>query len=131
MKYFLVICKCGHVKKGKYVDKELPIIAKDAKEAANIARYKGRVKHHAKDAIRSVIEVTKEEFDKALIRYKSDPYFHVSSVQEQREKCPEIYDMVMAEEEPMSYRKSHERRNLVERSLLKEITKYKSYLDYE
>ena len=52
-KYFEVIVKCGHVGHGKYIVKKLAILAESAKQAAKIARYIPRVKHHKKDAILS------------------------------------------------------------------------------
>ena len=131
MKYFLVTCKCGHMRLGKYVKKSFPIYAHNAKEAAKIARTKGRVKHHQKDAIISVVEITYEEYLNQCKIYEADEYFKCSSVQEQRKKCPEVYDQVILEEDLPSYKRSREKRRLVEQSRLKEINKYKSYLNYE
>ena len=131
MKYFLVTCKCGHVRIGKYVEKSFPIVAINGKEAAAIARMKGRVKHHDKYAIKNVKELTYEEYLDQLKIYDSDEYFHVSSVQEQRARCPEIYDQVIKEDELPSYKRNRERRRLVEQSRLKEMTKHKTYLKYE
>lgn len=131
MKYFLVICKCGHVGRGKYVEKTFPIYAHNKKEAAAIGRAKGRVKHHDKYAIRDVKEITFEEYKAQVKINESDGYLNVSSVQEQRRTCPDIYDQVIVEEEPPSYKRKREKRRLIEESSLKEITKYKSYLNYE
>ncbi len=131
MRYFLVKCKCGHVGRGKCVEKTFPIYAHSKKEAAAIARAKGRVKHHDKYAIRDVKEITFEEYKEQVKINESDGYLNVSSVQEQRRICPDIYDQVIVEEEPPSYKRKREKRRLVEESRLKEITKYKSYLNYE
>ena len=116
---------------GKYVEKTFPIVANDAKEAAKIARKKGRVQHHQKDAIKNVKELTHDEYLEQVKIHEADEYFKCHSVQEQRTKCPEVYDQVIMEEELPSYKRSREKRRLVEQSRLKEITKYKSYLNYE
>lgn len=132
MKYYLVKCKCGHVRAGRYVEKTFPIKATDGKEAAKIARRKGRVKHHDKYAIKEVKEITYIEYQQQVKIHSSDEFFNVGSVQEQRARCPEIYNQVIMEEELPSYKKNREKRRLVERSRLKQITKYKNYQeDYE
>ena len=131
MKYFLVKCKCGHVGLGKCVEKEFPIAANSKKDAAAIARRKGRVKHHDKYAIRDVKEITFEQYQEQVKIHDADEYFNVHSVQEQRARCPEIYDQVVLEEELPSYKRSREKRRLVEQSQLKGLMKYKSYLNYE
>lgn len=131
MKYYLVTCKCGHMGLGKYVEKTFPIVAANAKEAAKIARQKGRVKHHDKHAIKSVKELNQNEYLEQVKIHEADEYFKAHSVQEQRINCPEIYDQVKMEEELPSYKRSREKRRLVEKSRLKELTKHKNYLDYE
>lgn len=131
MKYFLVTCKCGHIGLGKYIEKTFPIVANSGKEAAKIARKKGRVKHHDKYAIRSVKTLTRDEYYEQVRIHKADEYFNVHSVQEQRIKCPEAYDQAKMEEELPSYRRNREKRRLVEQSRLKEIKKHKNYLNYE
>lgn len=131
MKYFLVKCKCGHVKLGKYVEKDFPIAANNKKEASAIARRKGRVKHHDKYAIKDNKEITYEEYLEQVKIHEADEFFNVHSVQEQRARCPEIYDQVIIEEELPSYKRCREKRRLIEQSRLKQIRKHKSYLDYE
>ena len=132
MKYYLVICKCGHVGRTKYVEKAFPLKASSKKEAAKIARRKGRVKHDDKYAIRSVAEISKEEYLKQLKIHHSDQFFKVHSVQEQRARCPEVYNLVQIEKQLQpTYKRKNEKRRLVENSLIKEMNKHKTYKNYE
>ena len=54
-KYFSVTTKCGHVGRLNCVWIDFAIYAESAKEAAEIARQKGRAKHHHKNTIKEVI----------------------------------------------------------------------------
>lgn len=89
-KYFIVTAKCGHVGRNKYIEKNLTIRASSGKEAAKKARNHPRVKHHWKDAIVDVVEVTEEEYSRIRIENYSDPYFSVKNIQEQRFYCKNI-----------------------------------------
>lgn len=132
MNYYLVTCKCGHVGRTKYVDKTFPIKASNRKEAARIARQKGRVKHDDKYAIRDVTEISHDEFLEQLKIHRSDQFFRVHSIQEQRTMCPEVYDLVQNETQMQpSYKRKSEKRRLVENSIIKELTKHKTYRNYE
>ena len=131
MKYFLVDMKCGHMGKNKYVVKTFAIKAIDGKEAAKIARTMSRTKHHHKFAVISVNKVTKEEYMERLEKNRCDPYFSAHSVQEQRLACPDIYLETIPEEETIKYKKTQQRRNLVELSIIKELTKYKNWIKYD
>lgn len=84
MRLYQVSAKCGHVGRGYYVVKEFPVKANDGKEAAKIARKIPRVKHHHKDAILSVNEISFEEYERLVDKNNADPYFHCTNVQEQR-----------------------------------------------
>lgn len=131
MKYYLVNCKCGHVKLGHFIEKTFPIKASNGKEAASIARKKGRVKHHDKFAIIWVQNISKEEYFEQKRMHETDEFFKVHSIQEQRANCPEVYSQTKLEEKTVNYKKSRIKQRLIEESKLKEIGKYKSYLKYE
>ncbi len=87
MGMFEVCAKCGHVGRGKYVEKIFAVYAPDAKAAAKIARNIPRVKHHHKDAIRYVEEVSYDRFMEIRWMNMADPYMNCSSIQEQRKMC--------------------------------------------
>lgn len=82
--YFEVLAKCGHVGRKHYILKRFAIRAESAKEAARITRNIPRVKHHHKDAIRSVTAVTPERFAEIVRENSADPFFCCHSVQDQR-----------------------------------------------
>lgn len=84
MKLFKVTAKCGHVGKNYFVTKEFAIKAKNGKEAAQVARNIPRVKHHHKDAILDVVEITKMEYEIINTKNSLDPYFQCKNIQEQR-----------------------------------------------
>jgi len=90
MSMFEVCAKCGHVGRNNYVEKIFAVRAKDAREAARIARAIPRVKHHHKDAIRYVVEVSEERFLEIWEMNANDPYLHCGSIQEQRRTCGEM-----------------------------------------
>lgn len=92
--YYIVAAKCGHVGKGKYIEKNLTIRAESGKEAALKARNYPRVKHHWKDAIVDVTEVNYEEYSRIRVENYSDPYFSVRNIQEQRLYCTNIENNV-------------------------------------
>ena len=85
--YYAVCVKCGHVGKNYYVDKILAIEAESGKEAAAAARDYPRVKHHHKDAVRSVRKISGEEYASILESNRRDPYFSCRNIQQQRELC--------------------------------------------
>ena len=51
MKMYEVCAKCGHVGRDFYTEKIFAVKAKNAKEAAQFARFIPRVKHHHPDAM--------------------------------------------------------------------------------
>ena len=91
---YAVTVKFGHVGKNKYMVKTVPVYAHSGKEAAEFARWMPRVKHHAKDAVINVVEIDETEYSLLRTEFDKDPYFHCSSVQEQRENCLSIDDEV-------------------------------------
>lgn len=82
-KYFSVRTKCGHVGRLNCVWIDFAIYAESAKEAVEIARQKGRAKHHHKNTIKEVVEISMEDFYKLKARNDSDPYLHAKNHREQ------------------------------------------------
>ena len=93
IKYYLVEAKCGHVRRSQCTYKKLPIKAKTAKEAADIARNTPRVKHDHKDAIIDVKEISYEEFLELKKEHDSDPYFQATCSADQ--KRIDMYDEIV------------------------------------
>lgn len=82
-KYFSVRTKCGHVGRLNCVWIDFAIYAESTKEAAEIARQKGRAKHYHKNTIKEVVEISMEDFYKLKARNDSDPYLHAKNHREQ------------------------------------------------
>lgn len=84
-KYYSVKCKCGHVGAHRfYIPIEFGVIAASKKEAAEKGRWIPRCKHHQKDCVLAVRELTRTEFIELNERNKHDPYLNCHSIQEQR-----------------------------------------------
>ena len=83
MNYYKVLAKCGHVGKNYYILKNFFIEAEDGEDAARIIRYKPRVKHNHKDAIKNVTPITSYEYEKGIEEYLDDAYFHVDNKKDQ------------------------------------------------
>ena len=92
-KYFKVNAKCGHVGRRKFINIDFAVVASNAKEAAAKARMFGRVKHHYKDAINSVEEISQEEFTELVELLSNDPYISCDNIQEQR-RIEDLYERV-------------------------------------
>ena len=90
MEHYAVTAQFGHVGRGKYIPKTIPVYAENGREAAEKVRWMPRVKHHRKDAILSVKKITREEYLDLKEKNKKDPYFKVDSKQEQRKLCVNI-----------------------------------------
>lgn len=84
-RYFAVETKCGHVGKYKCIFIWFAVNAESAKAAAAKARNFKRVKHHHKDAIRRVLEISFEEYSLLQLANSSDPYLQCKNIQQQRE----------------------------------------------
>ena len=82
-KYFSVTTKCGHVGRLNCVWIDFAIYAESAKEAAKIARQKGRAKHHHKNTIKEVVEISMKDFYELKAINDSDPYLHAKNHREQ------------------------------------------------
>ena len=85
--YYAVTCKFGHVGRRFYVRKTVPVVARSKKEASAIARNLPRVKHDHKDAILDCVSISFDEYISLHEMCDSDPYFHVTSTQEQSRVC--------------------------------------------
>ena len=95
-KYYRVLTKCGHVGRNGYVPIQFAIVAETGKEAAKIARDMPRVKHHHKDAILKVEEISKSIYKEIREINANDPYLHCHSIQEQNEIC-DLADRIVRE----------------------------------
>jgi len=96
-RYFAVKCKCGHVSRRYYIPITFGIIANNKKEAATIARKKGRVKHNHKDAILNNYEISYVEYLRIKKENKEDPYLNVYSKHEQKEIYHLLRDRLVPE----------------------------------
>ena len=66
MRYYIVIAKCGHVGKGKYIDVSFPVLAETGKDAANLILRRSKVKKQLKNAITAVYEVNEDIYNSYL-----------------------------------------------------------------
>lgn len=129
MKYYDVEAKCGHVGRNNYIIKHFFVSAENGKEAAYKTRLLPRVKHHHKDAIRSVTEIDYNEFVKGLDRNNLDPYFLVNNISEQRASCAFESNEIKKEEKEIVYKKpTHAKRIIVNKMLTKDWKSRKEYL---
>lgn len=84
-KYYSVKCKCGHAdSKNYYIPVEFGVVATSKKEAAEKGRWIPRCKHHHKDCILEVKELSRSEFVELNKKNNQDPYLKCHSIQEQR-----------------------------------------------
>ena len=93
--YYKVKCKCGHVGRGYYIPIDFPVIANNAKEAVQIARFIPRCKHHHKNCILEVTKISYEEFIAINKTNNEDPYLLCKSIQQQREL--DLSDRIISE----------------------------------
>lgn len=84
MNYYKVVAKCGHVRRGHYIIKDFFVKAENGKAAAYKVRHLPRVKHDWKNAIISVMSITRDEFIQGRELQKQDLYFNVTNSSEQR-----------------------------------------------
>ena len=101
--FYKVTAKCGHVSKQYFIEIDFPVCAENAKEAAKIARSLPRVKHNHKDAIRSVQEISKQEFIELKRKNNEDQYLKCSSKQEQELLCGDMSDRLIIETHKSKY----------------------------
>ena len=77
LKYYAVLCKGGHTKNSNsFMPILTPQKAASAKAAAQLVRYKGRIKHDSKNAIIFVAEITREQYETLKRIDKKDPYIN-------------------------------------------------------
>ena len=106
MNYYKVLARCGHVKKGHYIEKWFYVEEESKKEAAQIIRNIPRVKHHKKKAIEDVRTISFEEYLLGLKAMGADPYFKVHNSTDQRRMNAVKDEDVKLEEESVTYKKS-------------------------
>ncbi len=87
IKYYKVVCKCGHVGKKHYIPVQFAVKAENGREAAKKARDFPRVKHQHKDAILDVVKLEYEEYLELLELNTNDSYLNCHSKQEQNRLC--------------------------------------------
>jgi hypothetical protein len=124
-KLYEVCVKCGHVGKGKYIDKVIAMIAHDAKSAALLARNMPRVKHDHKDAIRYVKEIDQERYNEIIERNSHDMYFQCENVQQSRECL--VFEQEEIKEEEYFFEEEKEESNktfFVGKTKIKDPKKY-------
>lgn len=132
MRYWKVEAKCGHVRKSRYIIKTFYVNAEDGREAADIARWKPRVKHHDKKAISSVKEITHEEYQVGLKSSLNDPFFLCHSKQEQKANCIGIDYETYYEDKPIiNKKKTYTHRHLIENQKNAEWETYRRRGIYE
>ena len=85
MPYYEVKCKCGHVGRNHYIPISFAIFAPDAKAAALIGRWMPRSKHHQKDCVLDVKEISCKRYCELSRENENDPYLKCHSIQEQRQ----------------------------------------------
>lgn len=98
-KYFAVTAKCGHVRKGKYIEVTFAIVAESGKEAAKIGRTMPRVKHDHPMAILNVVELSEDDYNELYNENRNNPYLQCKNKQEQNLTCPDLYKLVKELEE--------------------------------
>lgn len=76
MKKFVVIAKCGHVGRGRYIEREFPVIAESASAAAQMILCAPKVKKQLKNAITSVHEISETEYVDIKKEWDADAYIH-------------------------------------------------------
>lgn len=129
MKYYEVEAKCGHVRRSNYIIKKFYVCANDGKEAALKVRKSPRVKHHHKDAIRSVNEIDYEIYLFGLNKTSNDPYFLVHNSSEQRDMCEFDDNEIIREEEKITFKKpTYAKRRIINDMFIKDWKSGRSYL---
>jgi len=108
IKYFKVVAKCGHVGRNQYIPQSFAVMAESGEEAAKKTRNIPRVKHHKKDAILSVEEITFEQYLEIKELNDNNPYFKCSSKQDQKRLCD--LEGLVVKEVPRSKKNNKETR---------------------
>lgn len=72
--YYLVVAKCGHVGRGKYIEICFPVYAESRHEAAQMILMRPKVKRHLKNAITNTYEVDYNKYLKAKELFENNDY---------------------------------------------------------
>ena len=131
MKLFEVEAKCGHVGKNKFTLKIFAVKAESAKRAAEIVRQIPRVKHHHKDAIRRVVEISFNRYIEICNINKEDPYFTCKNIQEHRQK---VTDCVVFQEMEYEVKEKEKSKKLIYigKELIRKPKRFiKNYTNFE
>ena len=135
-RYFSVECKCGHTgSRMYYIPIKFAIIASNAREAAKLGRWKSRVKHHHKDCVLGVDELSEEEYYMLLLDNKRDPFLNCQSIQEQ--KCfdfedRKVYDPHYFSENNWKHKEDYQKHpNYIGKTLIRNPKKYMKNYYYE
>lgn len=129
MKLFEVEAKCGHVGRKYFTLKVFPIKANSRKEAAAIVINMPRVKHHHKDVIRRVEEITTERYEELRTINNNDPYFFCKNVQEHR-KLVTSCDIYLEAEDIYPEKESSKKPIYIGKKLLRNPKKFFKNYDY-
>ena len=81
---YSVLTKCGHVGRDRYMPINFAVVASSKKEAARVAREIPRVKHHHKDAILEVRQISLNDFNRLNELNNEDPYLKIKSKYQQK-----------------------------------------------
>lgn len=120
MGYYKVLAKCGHVGRNRYILKWFYLTANSREESARIIRFKPRVKHNHKDAIREVEKIDLDEYVTGRNKMDSDMYFNVHNSSDQKlYNCIKQEDVYLEVEEK-KYKKNRNGQRLRNESLKKE-----------
>ena len=112
MKYYEIKAKTGHVGRNNFYVATFYVYGINGREAAEFVRKLPRVKHHDKQAILSVKEISQRDYKAGKEKTRRDPFFFCHSIQEQRILCSDLNDRVFQEEkEEVKNRKRHSLRN--------------------
>lgn len=101
--FYKVRAKCGHVGKNNFIEVDFPQTAINKRQAAELVRWKSRVKHHAKDAIISVTRINKQEYIDLKENNPSQDYLSCNNPQEQR--AIDLNNKIKKEKPKERYRK--------------------------
>ena len=110
-KFYKVTAKCGHVGRHNYILIEYPVSAFNAKDAAKYARQIPRVKHDHKDAIREVVEISRDEYIELKRKNDEDEYLNCHSKQEQKLYCQDLSGRLYVDDHKGKYDKDYDKRD--------------------
>ena len=127
-KFFIAKVKCGHVGRQLFIPMNFFIYAKNGRDAAYMARCKPGVKRHHPDAVLSVTEITKEQFNILKPLAYNDPYWKKERMGVKNNQAlfidrlePEIPRQVVRTNKMSARKFRYRRRILHEQSFYEEI----------